>query len=461
MLFPSSKDRRVADPTHGLAEFTVGLDHEMLPLVIRQRVSDLLVDSLACAFLGRREEGRRQVEQAAIALGGPRSSIVIGGAPNSLPGAVLVNGFQIAGSAMCEFHLRSACHATPSVVPAALAIAERDSLSGRDLVIAVAAGLETIARIGIALGPGQMRSQGWYPSGVIGPFGAAAAVGSLIGLDVEAAQNALSLAGTQSAGTLVQSGTPTLTFQQCMGGFSGLMGALLAAEGFRASRTIFTAERGGLFNIFASGGEPQVLLADIGKTWEIERFSFRRWSVPYPLQTVVDAVIGLGLDKGVAIQNVHHIELAVSQALFDGFVSQQWSSAIDARASLPYVAGVALLDQTCGPRQFGVDRLTDPVLAAFVKERVKVRLDPTMKGREVVASMQTRDGHRRSHQAADVDGDDLLGRREIESRFRSAANGCLADEQVDQALEMLSDIWELGSVRDLCTALNQSGNESS
>jgi len=61
-------------------------------------------------------------------------------------------------------------------VPPALAIAERDGLSGRELLAALAAGFEVTARVGVSLDYPVFRSRGWHGPGVIGPFGAAAAV---------------------------------------------------------------------------------------------------------------------------------------------------------------------------------------------------------------------------------------------------------------------------------------------
>ena len=65
-------------------------------------------------------------------------------------------------------------------MPPALAIAERDGLSGRDLLVALAAGCEVTTRVGLGLDYPEFRKRGWHGPGVIGPFGAAAAVGRLL-----------------------------------------------------------------------------------------------------------------------------------------------------------------------------------------------------------------------------------------------------------------------------------------
>ena len=53
-------------------------------------------------------------------------------------------------------------------LPPALAIAERDGASGRDLLVAVAAGLETTTRVGLGTKYAAFRAKGWHSPGGIG-----------------------------------------------------------------------------------------------------------------------------------------------------------------------------------------------------------------------------------------------------------------------------------------------------
>ena len=158
----------------------------------------------------------------ASALAQGNESSVIGGGHLSLAGATLLNGYLITATTMCDVHRPIMTHITPEIVPPALAIAERDGLSGRDLLVAVAAGCEVTTRIGIGLDYPVFRARGWHGPGILGPFGAAAAVGSLIGFDAETMARAFGLAGSQAGGTFAAWGTPTVKFHQCRGALSGL-----------------------------------------------------------------------------------------------------------------------------------------------------------------------------------------------------------------------------------------------
>src|SRR5436309_11422512 len=163
------------EATQVLAEFTAKLRYEDISQDAREHCKTVLLDTLACALAGHKGEETHQVAALASALGQSDESSVIGGDRLSLAGATVLNGFLITAVTMCDVHRPTLTHITPEVVPPALAIAERDGLSGRELMVAIAAGCEVTTRIGIGLDYPIFRAKGWHGPGVLGPFGAAAA----------------------------------------------------------------------------------------------------------------------------------------------------------------------------------------------------------------------------------------------------------------------------------------------
>src|ERR687895_1329088 len=243
------------EPTAVLARFAATLDYERIPARTRDYTKNLLLDTLACAVAGHQGEETYQVAALARALAESNESSIIGGERLSLAGATMLNAYLVTAVTMCDVHRSTLTHITPEVVPPALAIAERDGLSGRDLLVALVAGCEITTRVGLGLDFPEFRRRGWHGPGVIGPFGAAAAVGRLLGFDAEAMARAFALAGSQSAGTFAAWGTPTVKFHQCRGALSGLMAALLAEQDFVATQEFLTAKDGGLYNTYTNGGE--------------------------------------------------------------------------------------------------------------------------------------------------------------------------------------------------------------
>jgi len=159
------------EATQVLAQFAAALTYDDLPDNVREHCKNLLLDALACALAGHQGEETHQLAALASALAQSDESSVIGGDHLSLAGATLLNGYLITAVTMCDVHRSTMTHVTPEVVPPSLAIAERDGLSGRDLLVAIAAGCEVTTRIGIGLDYPAFRARGWHGPGVLGPFG--------------------------------------------------------------------------------------------------------------------------------------------------------------------------------------------------------------------------------------------------------------------------------------------------
>jgi 2-methylcitrate dehydratase PrpD len=443
-------------PTKDLAEFFEGLRHEDIPGAVREHVIDIILDTVASAIAGRHGDETGQVEALASALGGPRTSTVLAGPPNSLAGATLVNGYQVTAVTVCDIHRPTLCHVTPEVVPPALAVAEQRHSSGKDFLVAVAAGLEAVVRVGTGMRYPSMRAKGWHSPGVIGPFGGATAVGRLLGLDAQRFQNALSLAGTQSAGTFAHWGTPTIKFHQSRGALSGLLAGLLAETGFKAGPEILTAPHGGLFNLYSDGGNAAAAVAGLGTDWMLETISLRLWPAGSSIQSVITALFGLIEDHDVRPESIELVEVGLSKTVYDMHGTLPWDNKFRALLSTPYVTGVVLHDRRCWFEQFDPKRIADPNLDAFIRGKVKVRINESVEGTGAVVTVHSRGGETFTDRRAYPRGDaaDRLSREEIVSKFHDSADGLLSKENTERAIDMLVGIEDLPDMADLCATLS-------
>jgi 2-methylcitrate dehydratase PrpD len=445
------------DPTKHLAAFFADLRYESLPAAVRERVVDIVLDTVASAIAGRRGDETAQIERLAASIDGPRTSTVIAGPPRSLAGATLLNGYQITAVTVCDIHRPTLCHVTPEVVPPALAVAEQRDSRGRDLLVAVAAGLETVVRVGAGMRYPAMRARGWHSPGVIGPFGGASAVASLLGFEQARFHNALSLAGTQSAGTFAHWGTPTIKFHQSRGALSGLLAGLLAEQGFPAGPAILTHDHGGLFNLYSDGGDPAAAIAGLGEDWLLETISLRLWPAASSIQSVITAMFALVAEHDLHPDDVVRIEVGLSNTVYDMHGSLPWDNKFRALLSTPYVTGVVLHDRRCWFEQFEPGRIADPALDGFIRERVRVAADETVEGTGAVVTIHTKDGRTLGDRRAHPRGDsaDPLTRDEIVTKFRDCADGLLEPAATERAIEMLLGLADLPRVRDLCAMLSR------
>ena len=444
------------ETTEELAEFAAALRLEAVPDDARESAKALLLDALACAFAGHRGEETGQLRSLAAALGDSAESVVIGGQPMSLAGATTMNGYLITAVTMCDVHRATLTHVTPEIVPPALAIAARDDASGADLLAALVAGLEVTTRVGLGLDYPAFRRKGWHGPGVIGPFGAAAAVGRLRGFDGETMARAFGLAGSQSAGTFAAWGTPTVKWHQCRAALSGLMAALLAEQDFAAARDFLTAPDGGLYSTYADGGLPELATRDLGRRWELRRIALRLWPAATALQDVLTALAELVSAHRPDFGDIERVRLALPETAFrmhGGFAV--YRAKFEALLSAHYVAAVYLRDRTLTLDRFEPACYDDPALRRFAAERVDVVHDPDLKGGGAVAEVETVRGARHSARCEHPLGspENPLSRTQVREKFRTYAGAALGEAEVERTIAAIDGLETFGSARELVSWL--------
>jgi 2-methylcitrate dehydratase PrpD len=444
------------EPTRILAEFAAGLRYDNLPERNREHCKNLILDALACAVAGYQGEETGQVKAVASAIAQGGESSVIGGEHLSLIGATLFNGYLITAVTMCDVHRATMTHVTPEVVPPALAVAERDDLPGRDLLVAVAAGCEVTTRVGLGLDYPAFRARGWHGPGVIGPFGAAAAVGSLLKFDAEMMARAFGLAGSQAAGTFAAWGTPTVKFHQCRGAISGLLAALLAQQNFVATREFLSAADGGLYKLYAGGGKPEAAIAELKNRFELEQIALRLWPSATLIQGLNTALFDLLAKHQIAAARISRVSIALSQNAFDmhgGF--REYKGKFEALLSAHYSAAAIVHDGALTLAQFAPARYDDQTLRAFATQKVNVQADPTLSGSQAKVELVLADDTTRFAHCEHPLGsfENPLSRAQVEQKFRDYAAGVLPQMQIEKTIEAVNGLETFGSVRGLMALL--------
>ncbi len=448
------------NPTLDLARFAATLDYERIPAHAREYCKDLLLDALACAVAGHQGEETNQVAAFASALAQSSESSIIGADRLSLAGATLLNAYLVTAVTMCDVHRSTLTHITPEVMPPALAIAERDDLSGRDLLVALVAGCEVTTRIGVGLDFPEFRKRGWHGPGIIGPFGSAAAVGRLLGLDAETMAKAFGLAGSQAAGTFAAWGTPTVKFHQCRGALSGLMAALLAQQGFVATQEFLTAKDGGLYNTYTNGGKPEAALEGLGERWELEQIALRLWPSASTIQGLVTAMFDLIEQNEVRPEQVRRIRVSLGETAnrMHG-IFPQYKGKFEALLSAHYAAAIILHDRELTLAQFEPGRYNDPKLKAYAAEKVEIKADASLREVQTIVEADLADG-RTIKVRSDVPRgapENRLTRTQIEAKFRTYAKPRMSSARIDEIIGAVTRLEELGSVRTLMDMLRFEG----
>jgi 2-methylcitrate dehydratase PrpD len=451
------------ETTQALAQFAAALTYDGLPEKVRDHCKNLLLDALACALAGHRGEETHQLAALAAALAQSDETSVIGGDRLSLAGATLLNGYLITAVTMCDVHRSTMTHVTPEVIPPALAIAERDAVSGRALLVAIAAGCEVTTRIGVGLDYPVFRARGFHGPGVLGPFGAAAAVGHLRGFDAETMAKAFGLAGSQAAGTFAAWGTPTVKFHQCRGALSGLLAALLAEQKFLATREFLTAKDGGLYNAYANGGKAELATADLGRRWELEQIALRLWPSASLTQGMNTALFDLLARHAIDPAQVKSVRVKLAQTAFDMHGKlPSYKGKFEALISGHYAVAVSLYDRALTQSQFEPARYDDPAVRRFANEQVDIRVDPALTGSQSIVEIELAGGATHKSRCDHPKGsfENPLARAEVEDKFRTYAKDRLSASRIDEVIAAVNRLEGLGNVRELMDLLRRESRQS-
>ncbi|HEY8539926.1 MAG TPA: MmgE/PrpD family protein [Steroidobacteraceae bacterium] len=181
-------------------------------------------------------------------------------------------------------------HAVSGVLPAVLAVAETTERSGRDVLSALALGIESeLACASILMPTGYYR--GFIPGGLTGAIGGAVACSLLDGLDETQMRNAIGLAMNTGMGVYQSAGYMALPYVMAMAARNGVVAYELAKLGMDAPRTVFEGDKGMLSSYSDEPAEKiETVLAELGQgRWRIHGQTYK----VVPTETITHAPIEL------------------------------------------------------------------------------------------------------------------------------------------------------------------------
>ena len=226
-----------------LGKFAAELAFENIPHPVVERAKDCIIDMVAVAAFGSRFPWSGMVADYArrYGSGGPCSLIGFPEVRVHAPIAALANGTFANGFEQDNsYYPNAGAHAGSPLMPAVLAACEETHADGRTAITAFVAASEINNRVGMAAHRARISPEpmGFHAPGLTGPYGAAAGVGRVLGLDAGKITHALGIAGTQASGLMAaQYGAMVKRYHAGHASQSGLYGALLAARGWTVRRT--------------------------------------------------------------------------------------------------------------------------------------------------------------------------------------------------------------------------------
>ena len=190
-----------ADITGKVARYMVEAGRLTLPPAVAREAKHRILDTLGAMVSGARMKPGEMAIRFVRGQGGvPEACVITTDIMTSAINAALVHGMFGHADETDDFEPVTKAHPGCSVVPAALAMAEREGRSGIELLRAVTLGYDLCCRFLMALGPDLVRATHRSAEGTSATFGAVAAAASIARLDELGMRYALSYAAQQVSG---------------------------------------------------------------------------------------------------------------------------------------------------------------------------------------------------------------------------------------------------------------------
>jgi 2-methylcitrate dehydratase PrpD len=435
-----------------------------------QRVKQGLLDTLGCGLFGSTLPWGQTAIRFVTTLGrGEEATIWGDGSRVPAANAALANGTLVHAFEMDDLHAAGVLHPGSVSVTAALAVGERSEraggppVSGRALLLALVAGYEVGARIGLACGYAALK-RGFHPAATTGVFCAAAAASRILGLDAEATQDALGTAGTQASGLMAaQYGSMVKRMHMGFSAQSGVHGADLAAMGFRGVREILEAPYGGfLAALVGNASDAEVIIDGLGERYELLGTGFKIYPSCGSSHTTVDALRAIkarcpDLAPDLVESIVVHTTTSTRDHVGWPYVPDTVTSA---QMNLPYTVAALLVDGGLTVESFAEHRLRDPSIQALA-ERVRVEVDPAFDdlgrdGRHTVrVVVRLTDGRRFQETCSKARGtaDAPLTEQDLEAKFLDLARRVVGRSRAERIIDVVRHCEEMPAVAPLADQL--------
>ncbi len=430
-----------------------------LPLPVVQKAKHHILDTLAAMVSGSQlKPGRLAIAYAEHQGGPPEAQVVASRLRVSAVNAALANGMLAHSDETDDSHSSGGIHPGCAIVPAALAMAERENSSGKDFLRAVVLGYDMGCRTTKALG-GRMalRARNHLPFSISGTMGCTAAAGSLAGLKPEQIPHLLSLGAQQASGIMTYArDTEHIEKAFIFGGMparNGVTAATMVQSGFTGLTDVFSGD-GNFLIAYSASPIPEELTAELGSRYEVLGSSIKKYCVGFPIQLPLEGLMLLMREHRIRANDVERIV-----ARLEGAGAHTVNNREMPDINLQHVFAITLLD---GDLSFeaahSFERMQDPRVLE-VKSRIALVAEPEVARvpplRHSVVEVTLKDGRKLQKRATTFRGneDNPLSTEEMEKKASDLLEPVLGAQRSRQLIEAVGRLESLSRIRELLPLL--------
>jgi aconitate decarboxylase len=293
-----------------LAAHVAAVRFDRLPEAVIAAAKIWILDTLGVGIAGSSAAEMEAVRTAAGTWGRGDEATVWGTSQRvPAPTAAFVNGTQVHNQEFDCLHEGAVVHAMATLLPAVLAVSEREGgVSGRDLIASVVAGIDIAANLGLAATAGFR----FFRPATAGGFGAVAGLSVILDLDAERTADAFGLQYGQTSGTMQPhaEGNVLLPMQIGFNAQSAVRAVDLAASGVPGPRDIFEG-RYGYFPLFEGSWDLQRIWGGLGRDWRVGEMSHKPWPAGRATHGGIEGLLTLREQHGFGTGDVRRVRVIV------------------------------------------------------------------------------------------------------------------------------------------------------
>lgn len=439
--------------TETLAAWVVDSELAAIPADVRAEARRALVNYLGCA-LGGSIEPALDVAIATLApYSGDRLACVLGRAERfDALHAALMNGI---GSHVHEYDdtlPKNYIHPSVPVASALFAYASANRVSGADFAHAFILGFEVESRIGNAVYPAHYEA-GWHITSTTGVFGAAAAIGKLLGLTTRQMVWALGLAATQAAGIREMFGSMAKSYQPGRAAQNGYTAALLGRADFTAGERALEGPRG-FAAVTAAQYDLAKVTAKLGVDFELRHNAYKPYACGLVVHPTIDGCSQLHREHRLQAHEIAAVRVRVAPLVLDLCNKSDLRRALESKYSIYHAAAIGLVRGKGGLQEFTDEAVRDPSLAR-VRSLTTAVADPSIGEDQSHIEVTLADGRKLVKFVEQSLGNvhRPLSNEQITEKFVDQAVLALPRAQVDAIVEQCWRIDELADAGDLARAM--------
>lgn len=446
--------------TQQLGEYIVNTKYEEIPEEVRKEAKRRILDVLGIGLSGSQTHVSK-VGEFCCEKGGNGKATVWGTGEKTSPAyAAVANATMTFHLELDDVHRTSHTHPGVSCIPAAIALCEEKSLSGKELLEAVIVGYDCAIRIGMAVSPSIYVDRTYLAPGTLSVFGAAASAAKLMKQDAETAGKTLgagSYFGPIACYESFKLGAGIKDMIMGWGNLCGIYAAELAQWGFGGPDTAIEGDFG-FCKTTSTHYDMKRLGNRLGEYYEILFTGVKPYACCRQHHAAIDCMLQIRDRNKIKFEDISSVKVRTFVVSSRGNKKKP-ESVQEAKYSIPYIMAVALKYGEVWRNQFTEELVKNQELLDFAS-RVDVvpdyELDKLYDQKwPSIVEVTLKNGNTLSARCDLPKGEPEFPAtdEELKEKFRSLASDAITEEKVEKVIDMIAHLEAVDDINELTALL--------